>query len=73
MLVVECSWTSLEIKMGFVCRVLKHARWAIVRERMCTNNPWDFGIVTIEGYDALENVMVYPPKETFDQSNSHGK
>ena len=46
--------------MGFVCRILKHGRWAITRERMCTNNPWDLGIVTIEGNDALENVMVYP-------------
>ena len=46
--------------MGVVCRILKHGRWAITRERMCTNNPWDLGIVTIEGNDALENVMVYP-------------
>jgi hypothetical protein len=25
MLVVKSAWTSFEVKMGFVCRILKHA------------------------------------------------
>ena len=44
MLVVEFSWTSFEVKMGFVCRILKHGRWAIMREKMGTND-WVLGLL----------------------------
>ena len=39
---------------------------------MGINSPFDFYIITIEGRDAQDNAMFYPPKETFDPLNSHG-
>ena len=40
---------------------------------MSTNDPWYFHIIIVEGRDAQENAMFYPPKKTFDQSKSRGK
>lgn len=35
----------------------------MTREKMGTNNPWDFLLIAIEGGDAKENVMFYPPEK----------
>jgi hypothetical protein len=49
-------------------------RWVMTRERMGTNNLWDFLIIAIEESDAEENVMFYPlGKKTSDQSILLGK
>jgi hypothetical protein len=46
----------------------------MTRERMGTNNLWDFLIIAIEESDAEENVMFYPlGKKTSDQSILLGK
>lgn len=66
-LVVDFLWTTFEVKMVLVCRILKHGRWAIPRESMGMNNPLDFCIITIEGRNAQENGMFNPSKKTFDK------
>ena len=57
--------------MGYACRILKHGRFNYFEGEM--NDFLDVYILTIEGRDARENVMFYPSRKTFDQSNSIGK
>ena len=73
MLVVEFSWTSFEVEMGFDCTILRHGSWVITKEKVSKNNHLDFLIITNARSDAQENAMFYPPKDTFGQSNSLGK
>jgi hypothetical protein len=57
----------LRLKMGFVCRILKHGRWAIMREKMGMNktlnldyNNWRMG--------CIRKFHVLSFKKTFDKS-----
>lgn len=40
---------------------------------MSMNNPLVFKSIIMEGRDAQENVIFYPPKKTFDPFNSPRK
>ena len=61
MLFVEFSHTSFEVKVGYICRILKHGRWANLQEgNGGIEHCLDFQLITFEGRGAHENVMVYP-------------
>jgi hypothetical protein len=74
MWIVEFSWTSFKVEMGFVQSILKHGRWAIRREKMGANNLWDLFYFII--LRQLEEVMHEKMpcfnlrKKFFDQKNS---
>ena len=58
MLVVEFSSTSFEVKMGFICRILKYGKL------LDLYNTLDFHIVIIEGSDAHVIAMFHFQKNT---------
>jgi hypothetical protein len=73
MWIVEFSWTSFKVEMGFVQSILKHGRWAIRRKNWVQII---FGIFYFIILRQLEEVMhekmpcFIARKKTFDQSNA---
>ena len=69
MLVVEFGWTSFEVKMGFLCRILKHERELFPR------NNWHerpFMFIDRRNWEkqCTRKCHVLSQKFTFDPSNS---
>lgn len=63
MLVMKISWTEFEVEVGIICRILKHGRLTIFREKMGMKYPWGFHIITFKERSAHNNIMFYGPKK----------
>lgn len=62
MLVVEeLSWTSFEATMRFVCGILKHGRWVIMRGKKQHEWPLGFHIITNKASDTHDKPCFNPP------------
>ena len=72
MLVLECSWTSFEVKMGFVRRSwnMRDELWGGKNGR---RQPLGYLDYNDEGSHTQENTMFYPLKKTFDHLENERK